>query len=341
MAFAEEAFRSRMSAALRSGRAAVRHPAFTLVALGIGVALLFGAPLLAQHEATPGTGREILGQPVGAEPGPAGPHEEGTVHPPTLVSITAALLEGHSVHAPEEAKNAAARFLLRYNAPIFSLLVVILLSTLCILGARSMTLVPGRFQNVLEWAVEGLSNFICGVLGQDGRRFVPFLGTLFLYIYFQNVFGLIPLLFTPTSVIETTAAMAIVVFLYVQWTAVRSNGPLGYLRHLAGDPKDAVGWSMAPLMLPLHVVGELAKPLSLSLRLFGNMMGEETLIAVFLGLGVSVLAFTHLPVGLPLQVPFVFLALLTTLIQALVFSLLSTIYFSLVLPHREHAEGGH
>jgi F-type H+-transporting ATPase subunit a len=91
-------------------------------------------------------------------------------------------------------------------------------------------------------------------------------------------------------------------------------------------------------MLPLHLVGELAKPLSLSLRLFGNMMGEETLLAVFMGLGVTVLAFMHLPVGFPFHVPFVFLGLLTTLIQALVFTLLSTIYFALVLPH--HAEEG-
>jgi F-type H+-transporting ATPase subunit a len=86
-------------------------------------------------------------------------------------------------------------------------------------------------------------------------------------------------------------------------------------------------------MLPLHLVGELAKPLSLSFRLFGNMLGEETLLAVFMGIGVTILAFTHLPVGVPLHVPFIFLALLTTFIQALVFTVLSTIYFSMVLPH--------
>jgi len=89
------------------------------------------------------------------------------------------------------------------------------------------------------------------------------------------------------------------------------------------------------------VIGELARPLSLSLRLFGNMMGEETLIAVFIGLGITVLSFTHLPIGVPLQVPFMFLALLTTLIQALVFTLLSTIYFALVLPHSHQEEGAH
>jgi F-type H+-transporting ATPase subunit a len=314
----------------------MRHPAFSVVALIFGLALLFGTPILAQHEDTESpSGHEAV--PAHAEGG----HEEGTVHPPTLVSIAASLIEGHAVHEAKDAMHPAARFLLRYQAPLFSLLIIIILSTICILGARAMTMVPGRLQNVVEWAIEGLDNFIDGVLGPEGRQFVPFLGTLFLYIYLQNVFGLIPLMFTPTSMIESTASLAICVFLYVQWTAVRMNGVLGYLRHLAGDPQDLTGWLMSPLLFPLHVIGELARPLSLSLRLFGNMMGEETLIAVFIGLGITVLSFTHLPIGLPLQVPFMFLALLTTLIQALVFTLLSTIYFALVLPHPHHEEGAH
>ena len=77
----------------------------------------------------------------------------------------------------------------------------------------------------------------------------------------------------------------------------------------------------------------LAKPLSLCFRLFGNMLGEETLLAVFMGIGVGMLAFSHLPVGVPMHVPFIFLALLTTFIQALVFTVLSTIYFAMALPH--------
>ena len=330
-------------------RALYRHPVFSIAALVVGLALMFGAPLLAQHEhgtPPPETHAEEGATTHATEEGATthaaeaahegeGGHEGGTIHPPTLVTLTAGLIEGHEVHASEEAKHPVARFILRYQAPIFSFLIIIILSTLCILGARAMTMVPGRFQNVIEWAIEGLDNFIGGVLGPEGRRFVPFLGTLFLYIYLQNVFGLIPLMFTPTSMIESTASLAICVFLYVQWTAVRMNGIGGYLRHLAGDPHDLTGWLMSPLLFPLHVIGELARPLSLSLRLFGNMMGEETLIAVFVGLGITVLAFTHLPIGVPLQVPFMFLALLTTLIQALVFTLLSTIYFALVLPHHE------
>lgn len=323
-----------------------RHRAFPVVLFVIGMGLLFGAPLLAQHdeESAPAAGNHET-QAIRSEDSHDNPadlaheqtaeEEEESIHPPTLVGIVAALFEGKAVHDPAHAHNAVAKFLLTFIAPIYSLFIIIILSTLCILATRNMTLIPGRLQNLVEWAVEGLSNFLGGVLGPDGRQFVPFLGTLFLYIYFQNIFGLIPLMFTPTSMVETTASMSILVFLYVQWTAVRMNGPLGYVRHLAGDPRDVTGWVLAPLMLPLHVVGELAKPLSLALRLFGNMMGEETLLAVFMGLGVSILAFTHLPVGIPLQVPFMFLALLTTLIQALVFAVLSTIYFALVLPHHE------
>ncbi len=166
-----------------------------------------------------------------------------------------------------------------------------------------MQIMPGKLQNLVEMVIEGLDNFIKGVLGPEEGRYVPFFGTLFLYIYVQNVFGLVPLMFTPTSVLSTTAALALVVFFYVQFEGIRRSGILGYLRHMAGDPRDPVGWAMTPLMFPLHVVGELAKPVSLSLRLFGNMMGEETLIAVFLGLGVSILAFTHLPIGFPLHIP--------------------------------------
>lgn len=332
-------------------RKAVQHPLFSVLAVVVGVALMFGAPLLAGghddhghddagHDAHATGGHDHAADAhVGDDHHGDGHHEEGTVHPPTLVTILATLVEGKEIHGPADADNGFARFLLTFNAPIYSALVILILCSLCIAGARSMTLIPGKLQNAVEMALEGLANFIEGVVGVEGRRYVPFLGTLFLYIYFQNIFGLFPLMFTPTSVLSTTAALAVVVFFYVQFEGLRTNGVVGYLRHLAGDPKDAVSWGMAPLMFPLHIVGELAKPLSLSLRLFGNMMGEETLIAVFMGLGVTILAFTHLPIGLPLQLPFLFLGLLTTLIQAVVFTLLSAIYFALVLPH--HEEGHH
>jgi len=98
-----------------------------------------------------------------------------------------------------------------------------------------------------------------------------------------------------------------------------------------------VGWCLSPLLFAMEFFGEFVKPVSLSLRLFGNIFGEDMLLAVFALLGVVALSMLHSPVGLPLHVPFYFLAMLLGLIQALVFSLLSTVYIALMLPHEEHA----
>jgi len=126
------------------------------------------------------------------------------------------------------------------------------------------------------------------------------------------------------------------VFVYVQFIGFKELGPLGWLDHMLGSPRDLTGWLLAPLMLPIHILGELAKPISLSCRLFGNIFGEDMLLVAFVSLGVTSLAFLHSPVGLPLQVPFLFLALLTSTLQAAVFMVLSTIYILLMLPHDDH-----
>ena len=128
----------------------------------------------------------------------------------------------------------------------------------------------------------------------------------------------------------------------MQYTGLTKLGLKGYVHHMLGSPTDPIGWAMTPLMFPLHIIEELAKPLTLSLRLFGNIMGEDVLLGVFAGLGVLVLSFIKIPVGIPLHLPFIFLALLLSTIQALVFTLLSSIYFLQMLPHDDHAEeGGH
>ena len=222
---------------------------------------------------------------------------------------------------------------------IFMLFYIVILITIAALGTRALTHVPGPLQNGCEAVVEGLDNFIQSILGPRGRSFVPFLGTLFVYILFMNYSGLVPFLRAPTSSINTTLALALCVFVYVQWTGIRSLGIGGYLDHLAGEPRDVVGWALMPLMLMLHVVGELVKPVSLSLRLFGNITGEDVLLAVFVGLGGALYAALHLPlsdyVGIPLQAILYPLLLIFGLIQALVFTLLSTIYFYMMLPHLE------
>ena len=232
-------------------------------------------------------------------------------------------------------------FLHRWENVVFAWMVALGLVTIALIGGRKKSEVPGPLQNFLEMVVEGLGRFVNDILGERGKEYVPFLGTLFLYILCQNLFGLVPAMKSPTSNLNTTVSLAVTVFFYVQWTGIRQNGLWGYFHHLMGSPCDLVGWIMVPLNLPLHILEEFIKPLSLSLRLFGNILGEDSLIAAFVTLGITALAFFHVPVGLPVQFPFMMLAVLTGTIQALVFALLSTIYISLMLPHATEHESNH
>ena len=238
--------------------------------------------------------------------------------------------------------NAAwAPFLHQWEVLVFSFLVALLLCVVAWLASRNAQLMPGRLQNVVEALVEGLRDFIVDILGpRYGPRYVPFLGTLFLYIWAMNLFGLIPFMHSPTSNLNVTVSLALVVFVYSQYIGFRELGALGWLDHMAGNPRSAISWGLVPLMLPIHLMGELAKPISLSCRLFGNVFGEDMLLVAFASLGVTALSFAHLPFGLPLQLPFLFLALLTSTLQALVFTVLSTIYFLLMLPHDDHGHEG-
>jgi F-type H+-transporting ATPase subunit a len=250
--------------------------------------------------------------------------------------VTVAEKAGARPEGPPEVPNIITLIYDRFGSMPFSVLIAVFLGTFSYFASRKSKLVPTGLQNFLEMVVEGLSNFVCGILGEEGKGYVPFLGTLFIYILCMNMIGLIPGLKSPSSSINTTAALAITVFVYVQYTGIRKLGFLGYIDHFAGRPRDLVGIMLVPLMFPLHIITELAKPLSLSLRLFGNILGEDILIAVFVGLGASVLAFLNLPLGIPIHFPFVFLAMLTGTVQALVFAVLSTIYFLMMFPHEEH-----
>jgi F-type H+-transporting ATPase subunit a len=225
----------------------------------------------------------------------------------------------------------------RFEPVVFSLFVALLLSLIAFLATRKKQLIPGPFQNGVEYVVELLYDFVVGILGPKyGPRYVPYLGTLFVYILAMNLFGLIPFMDSPTSSLNVTVGLALCTFLYVQYTGIRELGALGYVDHMAGNPRSAISWCMVPIMLPVHLIGELAKPVSLSCRLFGNVFGEDMLLVAFTSLGVATLSFVHSPIGIPWQFPFLVLALLTSTIQALVFTVLSTIYLLLMLPHEEH-----
>lgn len=276
----------------------------------------------------------------------AGEHEAKAEGPKVFPNLVGIVAEGaiHKAHETHTEAPAWAEFLETYELVIYSMLVALIISAIAISVANNWKDVPGPLQALVETWVEHAWNFFCGILGPKyGPRFVPFLGTLFVYIYVMNIFGLIPFMHSPTSNLNITVAMALTVFVYVQFTAFKELGLLGWLDHMAGSPRDAVGWALVPLMMPVHLIGEIAKPISLSCRLFGNIFGEDMLLVGFATLGVSALSALHLPFGLPLQVPFMFLAaLITSPVQALVFTMLSTIYFLLMLPHdHDHGHEAH
>ncbi len=224
-----------------------------------------------------------------------------------------------------------------YDALIYAGVVALFMIVVAMITYRKRQMIPGRLQNLVEMIVEGLYNLIESVMGsKEAKKFTPFLGTLFVYIWFMNLLGLIPFFKSSTSSINTTAALALTVFLYVQYTGIRRLGVWGYVHHLMGSPTDTVTWCLAPINLPIHLVGELAKPFSLALRLFGNITGEDILIAAFVSLGIMFMGIFGSPIGFPFQIPFILLAMLTSTIQALVFTMLSTIYFVMVMPHDEH-----
>jgi F-type H+-transporting ATPase subunit a len=223
-----------------------------------------------------------------------------------------------------------------FENTFFSLLAALFLSIVSIRIYNNRQQLPGRLQALAEIVVEQVEGTCTTIMGDYGRHYAPFVGTIFVYLLCMNYSGLIPLGKASTSTFLNNISIALCVFLYVQYTGIRRNGILGWLHHLCGSPKDVVGWALSPLMLFLEIFGELIKPISLSLRLFGNIFGEDMLLAIFALLGVILMAPLGSPVGIPLHLPFMLLSMLLGFIQAMVFSLLSAVYISMMLPHAEH-----
>ncbi|HOJ22476.1 MAG TPA: F0F1 ATP synthase subunit A [Armatimonadota bacterium] len=209
---------------------------------------------------------------------------------------------------------------------LWSGVIIAFLGTISYLGTRKMRPVPGRLQNALEYIVSTLNEFIKGIIGPEGEKHTPFVGTLFLFILFNNLIGLVPGAMAPTSSLNTTVALALITFFYVQYHGIRAHGLVGRLKHLAGPIP-----AMAPLMLPIEIIGELARPLSLSMRLFGNIFGEEQVIVILAGLAYYVLPFVPIPYQLPMMV----FGLFTGFVQALVFTMLACVYISLAAGEAE------
>lgn len=228
-------------------------------------------------------------------------------------------------------------YLKEWENIFFSVIISLIVSLVCYLGAKKKEKIPHGLQNLLEFFVERLNVLSSRVIGpEEGYKYIVFLGTLFIYIFSMNLAGLVPLFKAPTASLNITLALGICVFVYVQYLNVKNMGFKGFLYHLAGSPKDLVSWLMVPLMLPIEIITQLSRPLTLALRLVGNVMGEETLIAYFALIGVIILPYLEIQVPLPLQIPFMLLGMLTSFMQAGVFTLLSAIYIYLSIPHKEN-----
>lgn len=197
------------------------------------------------------------------------------------------------------------------------------------------TRVPKGFANFGEWIVESMIKFTVDIIGPGGEKYVPLIGTLFFYILLSNLWGQIPYFHSPTANLSTTLALGLIVFFYVQYVGIRSNGVWGYIKHFAGPVPFA-----APLLLIVEVISELVKPFTLAMRLFGNIFGEDTVVVVL-----AMLAVTMIPRPVagfvPFQVIISILGLLTAFVQTLVFTLLSCVYISLQSQHDSEHDGQH
>lgn len=208
---------------------------------------------------------------------------------------------------------------------IMAFMVGMLLVGFSMFATRKMEKIPTGCQAFLEIVVETLYNFLADTLGKHAGRYVPLLGTFFLYIIMMNFWGLIPGLHSPTNTINTTLALALVTFVVYNFEGIRIK-KLAYFKHFF-DPL-----FMAPIMFPLHVIGELVRPASLSIRLFGNLTGEDLTIALL----VMMTPFVFGIIPVPIHLLMVLMALLFSTIQATIFTLLSAVYLSLAIEEDEH-----
>ena len=209
----------------------------------------------------------------------------------------------------------------------FMLVAHVLLTTLIVLAiakfaTSSMQIVPRGTQNIAEMYLGGVVSMGTDVIGEKlARHYLPLVATIGLFVFVANMIGIIPGFESPTSNINVTLALALIVFFYYNYEGIRENGVIKYFAHFMGPEK-----LLAPLMFPIEIVSHLSRIISLSFRLFGNIKGDDLFLAVMLMLA---------PVVAPLA-PFALLTF-SGLLQAFIFMILTYVYLAgAVLIHEEH-----
>jgi len=215
-----------------------------------------------------------------------------------LVKLFEAIGLGHFAHA--------------YPHVIYSWFVILLLIIFAVLATRKIEMIPTKAQNFFEIIISGMEEFMVDITGEEGRWFFPIIATIFIYVATCNLLGLVPGFYPPTASINTTAACAIPVFLFTHFIGIKYHG-IKYVKHFLGPV-----WWLIPIILPIELIGHLARILSLSFRLFGNITGHELVLAILFMLAGAFFA------PLPIMAMGIFVAL----VQAFVFFLLSIMYFA-------------
>ena len=208
------------------------------------------------------------------------------------------------------------------NSALMMVIACALTVLLMTLGGRKFRLVPGRFQALAEMCYEFCANLLRDTVGNEGRRYFPFIFTLFMFILFGNMLGMIPYSFTFTSHIIVTFVMAMVVFIGVTVLGFVKHG----IRFFGFFVPPGVSVVLWPLMIPIEIISYLSRPISLAVRLFANMTAGHTMLKVFAGFvpvlgaaGIFPLAFATALTGLEVLIAF---------LQAYVFTVLTCLYIS-------------
>ena len=215
------------------------------------------------------------------------------------------------------------RFDLSYTNAALLMTLAVLLATLLLVGATARAkLVPSRLQSVAELLYEFVAGMVRDNVGDEGRRYFPLVFSIFIFILFGNLLGLVPYSFSFTAQIIVTFALALFVFLFVTVVALIRHK----IRFFTFFFPPGAPIVMAPLLIPIEIISYLTRPVSLSLRLFANMLAGHTMLAVFAGFTVALGLFGFLP--LAFNVALIALEVVINLLQAYVFAILTCLYLS-------------
>ncbi|MDE0538784.1 MAG: F0F1 ATP synthase subunit A [Rhodospirillales bacterium] len=208
------------------------------------------------------------------------------------------------------------------NSAAFMVAAVVLASALMILSVRQRAMVPSRWQLLAELSYSFIAKMLSDTVGKEGRPYFPFVFTLFMFVLFGNFLGMLPYSFTFTSHLAVTFALAAFIFIAVTLIAVFKHG----IKFFSFFLPHGVPIAMAPLLIPIEIISYLSRPVSLSVRLFANMMAGHTLLKVVAGFVVPLGIFGVVPIaGL---VAVTALELLISFLQAYIFTILTCIYIS-------------